>query len=115
VDEGKLKLRARIVKFERRIATVEAELISGKGISCAEAIIEYYVLSEEKAKENFITLAKKILNQNPSVKVMKFNFDEVLHREGTDCMKYDARKATLVRIISFQCGLPIWISAARHS
>jgi uncharacterized protein (TIGR00369 family) len=53
VDEGKIRLRARIVKFERRIATVEAELISGKGISCAEASIEYYVLSEEKAKREF--------------------------------------------------------------
>jgi uncharacterized protein (TIGR00369 family) len=53
VDEGKLKLRAKITKFERRIATIEAELISSKGISCAEAVIEYYVLPEEKAKRDF--------------------------------------------------------------
>jgi uncharacterized protein (TIGR00369 family) len=53
VDEGKLKLKARIIKFEKRIATVEAELISSKGISCAEAVIEYYVLPEEKAKRDF--------------------------------------------------------------
>jgi uncharacterized protein (TIGR00369 family) len=53
VDEGKIKLVARIMKFDKRIATIQAELFNSKGISCAEAIIEYYVLPEEKAKRNF--------------------------------------------------------------
>lgn len=53
VDEGKVKLRARIIKLEKRIATIQAELINSKGISCAEAVIEYFVLSEEKAKRDF--------------------------------------------------------------
>jgi len=41
------------VKQEKRIATVEAQLLNSKGISCAEAVIEYYVLPEEKAKRDF--------------------------------------------------------------
>ena len=53
VDEGNLKLRARIIKQEKSIATVEAQLLNSKGISCAEAVIEYYVLPEEKAKRDF--------------------------------------------------------------
>jgi len=53
VDEGPIKLRARIIKVEKRITTVEAELLNNKGISCAEAVIEYYVLPEEKAKRDF--------------------------------------------------------------
>jgi uncharacterized protein (TIGR00369 family) len=53
VDEGKVKLKARILKFDKKIATVEAELLSSKGISCAQALIEYYVLPEEKARRDF--------------------------------------------------------------
>jgi len=53
VDEGKVKLKARIIKFEKRIATVEAVLVNSKGILCADAVIEYFVLPEEKAKRDF--------------------------------------------------------------
>ncbi len=53
VDEGNLKLRARVIKHEDRIATVEAVLLNSKGISCAEAVIEYYVLPEDKAKRDY--------------------------------------------------------------
>src|SRR5664280_1797069 len=37
---------------------------------------------------------------------MKFNFDEVLHREGTDCMKYDARKA----YFGSDNLIPMWVA-----
>jgi len=53
VDEGNIKLRARVIKQENKIATVEAILLNSKGIICAEALIDYYVLPEEKAKRDF--------------------------------------------------------------
>jgi uncharacterized protein (TIGR00369 family) len=53
VDEGNLKLRARILKQESRIATVEAQLMNSQGVCCSEALIDYFILPEEKAKRDF--------------------------------------------------------------
>jgi len=39
---------------------------------------------------------------------MKYNFDEVIERRGTDSVKYDAVSERWGR--SFRCGWPIWIS-----
>ena len=37
---------------------------------------------------------------------MKYNFDEVINREGTDCIKYDARKA----YFGNENVLPMWVA-----
>jgi cysteine-S-conjugate beta-lyase len=37
---------------------------------------------------------------------MKYNFDEVLHREGTGCIKYDARKA----YFGTENIIPMWVA-----
>lgn len=41
---------------------------------------------------------------------MKYNFDEVIERRGTDSVKYDAVSERWGRATCFRCGWPIWIS-----
>ena len=42
---------------------------------------------------------------------MKYNFDEVIERRGTDSVKYDAVYRNVGDgATCFRCGWPIWIS-----
>ena len=49
VNEGPLTIRARLKEHSGRIAAIEVKLFNGKQILCADAIVEYFVLSPEKA------------------------------------------------------------------
>ena len=53
VTAEKIILRARLVKVEKRIASVEAELFDDKGKLCSGGICEYFILPEEKARKEF--------------------------------------------------------------
>ena len=46
---------------------------------------------------------------------MKYNFDEIIERRGTNSVKWDGVKNIWGRAICFLCGWPIWISVPRLS
>jgi len=49
VNEGPLTIRARLKEHSGRIAAIEVKLFNGEQILCADASVEYFVLSPEKA------------------------------------------------------------------
>jgi acyl-coenzyme A thioesterase PaaI-like protein len=49
VNEGPLTLRAGLKEHSGRIATMEVKLFNGKQVLCADATVDYFVLSPEKA------------------------------------------------------------------
>lgn len=53
VTGGDILLRARIMKVEKRIATLSVALYDRNNTLCSEGICEYYVLPEEKARKEF--------------------------------------------------------------
>lgn len=52
LNEGPITLRAKLVEMRRNLAEIEVKLFNSKGVLCAEAVAEYFVLSEEKARES---------------------------------------------------------------
>lgn len=53
ISAGKLTLRAKLAEHKRRIAGIRVELYDGEGRLCTEGMVEYFVSSEEKAREEF--------------------------------------------------------------
>ena len=50
IDKGVITLRALLKGIKRNIAEIHVRLIDGTGQSCSEAVVEYFVLPEEKAR-----------------------------------------------------------------
>ena len=48
-NEGKISLKAKLVEKKGRIATIGVELFNSKGQLCSESVVEYFVMSPEKA------------------------------------------------------------------
>lgn len=53
VSDGEVTIRARLVEQNKRIATIQARLISASGKTCAEAEMRYFLLSETDAREKY--------------------------------------------------------------
>ena len=51
VDKGPITLRAKLVEQNRNLAKIQVYLYNAEGVLCAEALAEYFVLSQEKARE----------------------------------------------------------------
>ncbi len=51
ISEGNIKLRAKVVRKERRIATIHTELITADGKIGSEAEVQYMVFPEDIAKK----------------------------------------------------------------
>lgn len=51
VSKGSVTLRAKLVKQERRVASVEVLLLDGEGTVCSEGLVEYFVLPRQKAEQ----------------------------------------------------------------
>lgn len=52
MDKIPVRLEARVIQTNNRLATVEARLTDGDGQVCTEGIIDYYIFSEEKARKD---------------------------------------------------------------
>jgi uncharacterized protein (TIGR00369 family) len=50
-NKGKIQLRAKLLMNKKKIAQIKVQLFNHEKTLCAEAIVSYYLLSEEKAKE----------------------------------------------------------------
>jgi len=50
-DEQQITLRARIKEMRRNIATLEAEVYNTEDELCASAVVTYYTMNAERAKE----------------------------------------------------------------
>lgn len=53
IDGGEVKLKARILKRERRLVTIKAELFSKDDMLCSEAEIRYFLFPQQVAKEKY--------------------------------------------------------------
>lgn len=49
LSKGVITLRAKLVKQQRSIATIEVALMDGDGQPCSESRVDYYVLPHDKA------------------------------------------------------------------
>jgi acyl-coenzyme A thioesterase PaaI-like protein len=49
ISKGEVVLRAKLIKQERRIATINATLLDGDGNICSESTVEYFVFSRTRA------------------------------------------------------------------
>ncbi len=52
LDEGPVKLRARLKATNSRTATIEVKLYNSREVLCSESEVEYFMLSPEKASES---------------------------------------------------------------
>jgi uncharacterized protein (TIGR00369 family) len=53
INDGKIRLIAKLVKHEKRLADIKADLYNGKGELSAEATLQYFIYPEDIAKEKF--------------------------------------------------------------
>ena len=51
ISKGQMTLRAKLIKQHRRVATIEVTLLDGEGISCSEGVMDYFILTREKAEK----------------------------------------------------------------
>jgi acyl-coenzyme A thioesterase PaaI-like protein len=53
ISEGEITLRASLVKKSSRLAEIDAKLFGNDGQLCASATVKYFILSQEKAVNEF--------------------------------------------------------------
>ena len=51
LSKGHITLRARLIKQQRRIASIEVTLLDGEGLACSESVVDYFILTPEKAEK----------------------------------------------------------------
>lgn len=51
VNNGKLRIRAKLTDMDKRFAYIDAEVLDNEGSICSEARLRYYVFPEKTAKE----------------------------------------------------------------
>jgi len=52
-NKGKLKIRAKLLDHNRKLATIYTELINANGDICTDAEIKYFIFSQNVAKEKY--------------------------------------------------------------
>jgi uncharacterized protein (TIGR00369 family) len=53
INRGPIFLKGKLVKTDKRIATVCVELFNNENILCSKAMIDYYVFPEEIARQRY--------------------------------------------------------------
>ncbi len=51
ISKGDITLRARLDRQHRRVATIEVTLMDGEGTLCSESVVDYFIMSREKAEK----------------------------------------------------------------
>lgn len=51
ISKGEITLKAKLKEQKRRIAVIEVSLLDGEGTTCSESLVEYFILSREKAEK----------------------------------------------------------------
>lgn len=51
IDGGKITIRGKLVKLQRNIAVIYAEILDKNGKLCAFADVQYFTFTEEKARQ----------------------------------------------------------------
>lgn len=49
MDQGAIKLRAKLLEQKRNIAVIDVKLLNSKGELCSESVAEYFILTDEQA------------------------------------------------------------------
>lgn len=53
ISKGKISLKAKLEKNQKRLADIKTELYDSDGVLCTEAIVQYFVFPEEMAKQKY--------------------------------------------------------------
>ena len=53
VNRGPILLKGKLIKTDGRIATVNVELFNHENSLCSKAVIEYYIFSEDVARQRY--------------------------------------------------------------
>ncbi len=53
VNRGPILLKGKLIKADGRIATVNVELFNHENSLCSKAVIEYYIFSEDVARQRY--------------------------------------------------------------
>lgn len=53
IDQGEITIRAKLTEQNKRMATIQSRLINTSGITCAEAELRFFLLSETDAREKY--------------------------------------------------------------
>lgn len=53
IKDGPLKIKAWVIKFEKKLADIQTQLFNSKNELCAEAVVQYFVYPVNIAKEKF--------------------------------------------------------------
>lgn len=53
LSKGTITIRAKLIKQERRVAEIEANLFDGENKLCSESRLNYFVLPRDKAEKEF--------------------------------------------------------------
>jgi hypothetical protein len=51
ISKGPVTLRARLLSQRRNIASIEVTLLDGEGKQCSESVVDYFLISREKAEK----------------------------------------------------------------
>lgn len=51
ISKGEITLKAKLKEQKRRIAVIEVSLLDGEGTTCSESLVEYFILTKEKAEK----------------------------------------------------------------
>lgn len=54
LGQGEIKLKAQLISLNRKLASVHVELSDGAGQVCTEAVVDYFILTQEQASEKLL-------------------------------------------------------------
>jgi acyl-coenzyme A thioesterase PaaI-like protein len=53
ITDGPVKIKAWLIKNEKKIADIQTELCNGNDVLCAEGVVQYFVYPENVAREKY--------------------------------------------------------------
>ena len=51
ISKGAITLRAKLARQQKKVATIEVVLLDGEGVACSEGVVDYFILTPEKAEK----------------------------------------------------------------
>lgn len=64
ISEGKIKLRSKLLQVNKWIARIRVELFNNNDKLCAEAVIDYYIMTTGKSEEGFVFPGREAFYEN---------------------------------------------------
>jgi acyl-coenzyme A thioesterase PaaI-like protein len=65
ISKGVVQLRAKLAQRQRNIASIEVTLLDGEGALCSESLVDYFLLSREKAEKEMHYPGREAFYEKP--------------------------------------------------